>query len=110
MHEHQTKAIVLENLNLSPLRRLQLERASWLAVLSLDGRMALLCKALQRKMFVGSRSSKRRKTDGCYDEQGISVPNIQEIEWIRLIDVNWILVIEKEVQQHRDPLTSNWQT
>ncbi len=26
------------------------------------------------------------------------MPNVQETEWLRLIDVKWILVIEKEVE------------
>ncbi len=30
-------------------------------------------------------------------EEGISVPDVMAVEWIRLPDVKWILVIEKEV-------------
>ncbi|KAI9878916.1 MAG: hypothetical protein M1830_010164 [Pleopsidium flavum] len=33
---------------------------------------------------------------GSLAEEGMLVPNVQEIQWIRLIDVKWILVIEKE--------------
>jgi len=33
------------------------------------------------------------------------VPNVQEIEWLRLIDVKWILVIEKDASHYKSLTT-----